>query len=110
MPALTCCQSTGSFPSRPEYSTSRHLYINNVVVAADTEKEFVRLLCRCVAAFDRHRIRCKLSKCVISAWSISLMGHILSARGMKIADDKREEASPLPTPLIQSSCDRRWAS
>jgi transposase InsO family protein len=74
------------------------LYIDDVVVAADTEKEFVRLLRGVVSAFDRHRIRCKLSKCVIGAWSIGLLGHILSARGVRIADDKREEVCRLPCP------------
>jgi hypothetical protein len=74
------------------------LYIDDVVVAADTEKEFVRLLRGDVSAFDRHRIRCKLSKCALGAWSIGLLGHILSARGIRIADDKREEVCRLPCP------------
>ena len=74
------------------------LYIDDVVVAADTEEEFVRLLRGVVAAFKRHNIRCKLSKCVIGAWSIGLLGRILSARGVRIADDKREEVSRLPCP------------
>ena len=74
------------------------LYIDDIVVAADTEEEFVRLLRGVVAALSRHRIQCKLAKCVIGAWSIGLLGHILSARGVRIADDKREEVSRLPCP------------
>ena len=35
---------------------------------------------------------------MIGAWSIALLGHILSARGVRIADDKREEVSRLPCP------------
>jgi hypothetical protein len=74
------------------------LYIDDIVVAADTEKEFVRLLRGVVKALAEHRIKCKLSKCVIGAWSISLLGHILSKYGTRIADDKREEVARLQCP------------
>ena len=56
------------------------LYIDDIVIAADTEEEYVRLLRGVVKALADHRIKCKLSKCVIGAWSIGLL--ILSKRGI----------------------------
>ena len=35
---------------------------------------------------------------MIGAWSVALLGHILSARGVRISDDKREEVARLPCP------------
>ena len=74
------------------------LYIDDIVIAADTADEFVQLLRGVVGELARHNIKCKLPKCVIGVWSISLLGHILSARGVRIADDKREEVARLPCP------------
>jgi hypothetical protein len=74
------------------------LYIDDIVVAADTEEEFMRLLRGAVAALGRHRIKCKPAKCVIEVWSLGLLGHILSACGVRIVNDKREAVCRLPFP------------
>ncbi len=38
------------------------LYIDDVIAAADTKEEFLRLLRGVVVAFSKHQIKCKLAK------------------------------------------------
>jgi hypothetical protein len=70
-------------------------YINNVVIATDTEKKLVWLLGGVVVAIDKNCIRCKLSKTIIKAWSIGHLGHILLARNENRGQQAR--GARLPT-------------
>jgi hypothetical protein len=74
------------------------VYIDDIVLAAETAEEFVALLRHTVAKLREANLVCKLSKCVIGCFSLRLLGHIVDGRAVRIADDRREEVARLPFP------------
>ena len=74
------------------------VYIDDIVIAAETAEEFIALVRYTVAKLKEARLICKLPKCVIGCFLLRLLGHIVDGRFVRIADDRREEVARLPFP------------
>ena len=59
------------------------IYLDDVVVFADTEAEHLKRLCAIFEQFHEHGLKLKLTKCDFFKSKITYLGHQVSAEGMK---------------------------
>ena len=60
------------------------VYLDNVVVFSDTEKEHLKRLRAVLEHFQEHGLNLKPSKCNFFGTEISYLGHQVSAAGMRL--------------------------
>ena len=59
------------------------IYLDDIVVFADTEAEHLKRLCAIFERFHEHGLKLKLTKCDFFKSEITYLGHQVSAEGMK---------------------------
>ena len=59
------------------------IYLDNIVVFADTEAEHLKRLCAIFERFHKHGLKLKPTKCDFFKSEITYLGHQVSAEGMK---------------------------
>ena len=59
------------------------IYLDDIVVFADTEAEHLKRLCAVFEQFHEHGLKLKLTKCDFFKSEITYLGHQVSAEGMK---------------------------
>ena len=59
------------------------IYLDNVIVFANTEAEYLKRLCAVFERFHKHGLKLKLTKCDFFKSEITYLGHQVSVEGMK---------------------------
>ena len=74
------------------------IYLDDIVVFSDTEKEHVKHLAAVFECFRKHSLKLKLSKCEFFKKEINYLGHRMSADGMKPGTDNLEGIAAMAPP------------
>ena len=74
------------------------IYLDDIVVFSDTEKEHVKRLAAVFEQFREHGLKLKLSKCHFIQKEINYLGHHVSAEGMKTGMDNVEGIAEMVPP------------
>ena len=74
------------------------IYLDNIVVFSDTEKEHVKHLAAVFEWFREHGLKLKLSKCHFFRKEINYLGHHVSAERMKPGMDNVEGIAEMAPP------------
>ena len=65
------------------------VYIDDILVTGATEQEHLANLAQVLQRLDTAGMKLKRPKCVFLLRSVSYLGHIISAEGLRTADSKR---------------------
>ena len=74
------------------------IYLDDIVIHAKTFTEFVYLLREVLSLLRKHQLRCKGEKCEIGLAAVMVLGHIVSADGIRMGDDRKAAALAMPFP------------
>ena len=74
------------------------VYLDNVVVFSDTEKEHLKRLRAVLEHFQEHGLKLKPSKCNFFQTEISYIGHQVSAAGMRLGIDNVQGIAEMAPP------------
>jgi hypothetical protein len=79
------------------------LYIDDVVVHAETETELIENIRKVFDRFRRYKITLNPDKCILGVESIEYTGHVIDASGLSFTEEKLTGvlAFPKPTSLSQ---------
>jgi hypothetical protein len=79
------------------------LYLDNVLVYATTEDEFIERLGKLFQRFRQHNITLNPKKCAFGMEEVELVGHILKVDGVLFSAEKRGEILGFPSRGSRSS-------
>ena len=74
------------------------VYIDDVCVYAQTEKEFLERLEKVFARFEKHNITLKPSKCRFGMREVEFLGRIINEHGISMPPDKKEKVFDFKIP------------
>jgi len=74
------------------------IYLDDIFIYSATFAEFMRLLREVFAVLSRHRLRLKASKCEIGMSELCILGHLVSAEGVRMGEDRKSAALAIPFP------------
>ena len=81
------------------------IYLDNIVIFSDTEKEYVKHLAAVFEQFWEHCLKLKPSKCHFFRKKINYLSHHISAEGMKPGMDNVEGiAETAPPKTVMGIC------
>ena len=80
------------------YGNGVGVYIDDTPMHAVDFERFVEIIRAVVKKFSDAKLYCKASKCVIGVKSLKLLGHIIDGKGIRMADDRREEVARIKFP------------
>ena len=75
------------------------VYLDDVVVFSDTEKEHLKRLRAVLECFQEHGLKLKPSKCNFFQTEISYLGHQVSAAGMRLGIDNVQGIAEMAPPM-----------
>ena len=74
------------------------IYLDDIVVFSDTEKEHIKCLAVVFERFRKHGLKLKPSKCHFFRKEINCLSHHISAKGMKLGMDNIEGIAEMVPP------------
>ena len=74
------------------------IYIDDIVIYADTEVDFLRLLREVLSTLSRSRLRCKGTKCMIGSEVITILGHVITPNGVCMGEERIAAIDAIPFP------------
>jgi hypothetical protein len=74
------------------------IYLDDILIKADSEEEFLDLLRKVLQRFRDANLRCKATKCLVVANEIPILGHILSGTGVRMSRNRIHEVLNIPHP------------
>ena len=74
------------------------IYLDDIIVFSDTEKEHVKCMAAVLECFQEHGLKLKPSKCHFFWKEINYLGHHISAEGMKLGMDNMEGIAEMAPP------------
>ena len=75
------------------------IYLDDVVVFSDTEREDLKRLRAVLECFQEHGLKLKPSKCNFFRTEISYLGHQMSAAGMRLGIDHVQGIAEMAPPM-----------
>ncbi|EYC05399.1 hypothetical protein Y032_0082g1560 [Ancylostoma ceylanicum] len=74
------------------------VYIDDILIATDTEERHMELLRKVFQAFRETNLRLKPQKCLLAEKSVAYLGHILDENGVNMDPDKVNKIVSYPRP------------
>ncbi|KAL6743631.1 hypothetical protein Aduo_016651 [Ancylostoma duodenale] len=74
------------------------VYIDDILIATDTEERHMELLRKVFQAFRKTNLRLKPQKCLLAEKSVAYLGHILDQNGVNMDPDKVSKIVSYPRP------------
>ena len=74
------------------------VFIDDLVVAAETEEEFLRTLEEVLQRLSNAGVVLKASKCTFGAEAVEYLGYVVDARGIRLTDKRIHAVSEYPVP------------
>ena len=82
------------------------IYLDDIIVFSDTEKEHVKHLAAVFERFRKHGLKLKPSKCEFFKEEINYLGHHVSADGMKPGTDNLDGIAVMAPPMTATGIRR----
>ena len=82
------------------------IYLDDIVVFSDTEKEHVKHLAAVFERFRKHGLKLKPSKCEFFKEEINYLGHCVNADGMKPGTDNLNGIAAMAPPTTATGIRR----
>ena len=82
------------------------IYLDNIVIFSDTEKEHVKCLAAVLERFREHGLKLKPSKCEFFKEEINYLGHRVSTDGMKPGTDNLDGIAAMAPPTTATGIRR----
>ena len=84
------------------------IYLDDIVVFSDTEKEHVKCLAAVFERFREHGLKLKPSKCEFFKEEINYLGHRVSTDGMKPGTDNLDGIAAMAPPTTATGIRHSW--
>ena len=75
-----------------------YIYLDDIFMHAITFDAFLDILRVVLSLLHEHSLRCKPSKCEIGVSEITVLGHVVSAEGTKMSDERVAAVDAMPFP------------
>ena len=85
------------------------VYIDGILVTGSTEEEHLRALVRVLSRLKRAGLRVKPKKCSFMRPSMTYLGHVIDAHGLRPWTSGSERSGMHPLPRLWESSSRTWA-
>ena len=74
------------------------IYLDDIFIYAVTYVEFIKLLREVLSVLAKHKLRLKAAKCEIGMPEICILGHWVSASGVRMGEDRKAAVLAMPFP------------
>ena len=82
------------------------LYIDDILIYAPTEDEFLKRVRLIFERFNKHNITINPDKCSLGVSEVEFVGHLLSPEGITFTRDRIEHVLDIPLPIYQKGVKR----
>ncbi|KAK6010694.1 hypothetical protein OSTOST_24252 [Ostertagia ostertagi] len=83
------------------------VYIDDVLVATDSEERHLEMLTRVFEAFRKAKLKFKPQKCLLMERQVSFLGHIISEKGVNMDPDKVVKIQHIRV-VSSVECESEW--
>jgi len=74
------------------------LYMDDIIIFAETEEEFVAAIKKVLARFREHNITVNPAKCVLGVQHVEYVGHVVSRQGVSFSRSKLDKVNDITLP------------
>jgi hypothetical protein len=74
------------------------VYLDDIIIYAATWAEYLSLLGTALAILRGARLYCKRSKCAFGLPSVEILGHVVSRKGLRMSERRKEAVLAVPFP------------
>ena len=82
------------------------LYIDDILIYAATEEEFIRRVRLIFQRFNKHSITLNPNKCSLGVSQVEFVGHTISSEGINFSRERIDAVLDIPPPIYQKGIKR----
>ena len=82
------------------------LYIDDILIYAATEEEFIRRVRLIFERFNKHSITLNPNKCSLGVSQVEFVGHTISSEGINFSRERIDAVLDIPPPIYQKGIKR----